>query len=161
MTNLDAGDDTAHLTINCAIWEMCKHPDVQKRLRQEIRQNLKDPATVSGDTSTDDGSVDSLPYLQAGCDEVLRLHHSGPTVHHVSIESTTANGQVFPKGTTGIMPISAYNLAPQLWKSDPLLFDPGRWLNDSSLGGAYEWKAFLTFSTGARVCIGERLDAQS
>lgn len=55
------------------------------------------------------------------------------------------------------MPISAYNLAPQLWKSDPLRSDPGRWLNDSSLGGAYEWKAFLTFSTGARVCIGERL----
>lgn len=97
MTNLGAGHDTVHLTINCAFWEMCKHPDVQKRLRHEIRQNLKDPATVSGDASTDAGSIDSLPYPQAVCDEVLRLHHSGPTVHHVSIEPTTANGQVFPK----------------------------------------------------------------
>lgn len=157
MTILGAGHDTVHFAINCAIWEMCKHPGMQERLRKEIRQNSKDPATASGDVSTDAGSIDNLPYLQAVCDEVLRLHNSVPTLYRVNTEPTTVNGEVFPKGITFIMPIGAYNLAPQLWKSDPLRFDPERWLKDSSLGGAYDRKAYLTFSTGARVCIGERL----
>lgn len=152
MTILGAGHDTVHFAINCAIWEMCKHPNVQRRLREEIRQNRQDSATAS-----DSGDLDSLPYLQAVCDEVLRLHHSVPTLYRNNIEPTTVNSKVFPKGTSFIMPISAYNLSPQLWKSNPLHFDPDRWLEDSSLGGATDRKAYLTFSTGARVCIGERL----
>ena len=73
-----------------------------------------------------------------------------------SIEDVVVAGQAFPKDTSFIMPVGVVNRSPRLWKSDPLAFDPERWMQDPSLGGAEDRKANLTFSAGARVCIGER-----
>jgi cytochrome P450 len=149
MTVLGAGHDTVHFTIESAIWEIVKSPQVQDRLRAEIRQNCESLAIeVSG--------IDSLPYLQAVCEETLRLHHSVPLMHRRSIEDMVIAGQTFPKGTTFMIPIGAFNRSPRFWKSDPLRFDPERWLEDPALGGATDRNAFMTFSQGARICIGQR-----
>ena len=154
MTISAAGHDTIHFVIESAIWEMSRHPAIQDRLRQEIRQALKSPEESDGGLHLSD--IDSIPYLQAVCNEVLRLHHSIPTMYRRSIEDVVVAGQAFPKGTSFIMPIHAINCSPKLWKSDPLAFHPDRWMQDPSLGGAEDRKANLTFSSGARVCIGER-----
>lgn len=156
MTVLGAGHDTVHFAINSAVWEMCRHPDVQRRLREELRQNLKSPANASGDEGKDSVDIDTLPYLQAVCNEVLRVHHSVPMMHRRNIESTVIAGQAFPKGTAFIIPISAYNVSLKFWKDDPQAFKPERWLEDPSLGGAEDRRAFLSFSAGARVCTGKR-----
>jgi cytochrome P450 len=155
MTVVAAGHDTLHFVIESAIWEMSRHPAIQDRLRQEIRQSLKS-STEASDGEVHHSDIDNLPYLQAICNEVLRLHHSVPTVYRRSIEDVVVAGQAFPKGTTFIIPIGAINRSSKLWKSDPLAFDPERWMQDPSLGGAEDRKANLTFSAGARVCIGER-----
>jgi cytochrome P450 len=155
MTVVAAGHDTIHFVIESAIWEMSRHPAMQDRLRKEIRQSLN-PSAEESDGEVCHADIDNLPYLQAVCNEVLRLHHSIPAMHRRSIEDVTIAGQAFPKGTSFIMPIHAINCSPKLWKSDPLPFDPERWMQDPSLGGAEDRKANLTFSAGARVCIGER-----
>jgi cytochrome P450 len=153
MTVTGAGHDTIHFVIESAIWEMSKHPAIQDRLRREIHESLGTSAATYNGEQTD---IDSLPYLQAVCNEVLRLHNSIPTMYRRSIEEVVVAGQAFPKGTSFIMPIGAINRSPKLWKSDPLAFDPERWMQDPSLGGAEDRKANLTCSAGARVCIGER-----
>lgn len=155
MTITAAGHDTIHFVIESAIWEMSRHPAIQDRLRQEVHQSLKSPAEES-DGKSHLPNIDDLPYLQAVCNEVLRLHHSIPMMHRRSIEDVVVAGQAFPKGTSFIMPIHAINCSPKLWKSDPLAFNPERWVQDPSLGGAEDRKANLTFSSGARICIGER-----
>jgi cytochrome P450 len=149
MTILGTGHDTVHFTIESAIWEIVKNPRVQDRLRAEIRQSCESPATGVSD-------IDNLPYLQAVCEETLRLHHSVPLMHRRSIEDMVIAGQTFPKGTTFMIPIGAFNRSPKFWKSDPLRFDPERWLEDPALGGATDRNAFMTFSQGARICIGQR-----
>ncbi|KAM0715985.1 hypothetical protein Q7P37_008499 [Cladosporium fusiforme] len=156
MTILGAGHDTVHFAINAAIWEMCRHPEAQRRLREEVRQNLKSATAVSNEKGTDGVDIDTLPYLQAVCNEVLRLHHSVPMMHRRNIEPTVVAGQAFPKGTPFVVPIQAYNVSPKFWKHEPEHFEPERWLEDPSLGGAADRRAFLTFSAGARVCTGER-----
>jgi cytochrome P450 len=156
ITILGAGHDTVHFTIESAIWQMVKNPLVQDRLRSEI-QSMHEAAEKSSDKRSDDmDDIDNLPYLQAVCNETLRLHHSVPLMHRRSIEDVVVAGQAFPKGTTFMIPIRAFNVSPKLWKSDPLAFDPERWLDDPALGGAKDRNAFMTFSAGARICIGQR-----
>lgn len=156
MTVLGAGHDTVHFAINTAIWEMCRNPEVQRRLREEIRQNLKSPTDAANEKVTESVDIEGLPYLQAVCNEVFRLHHSVPMMHRRNIEPTVVAGQAFPKGTPFVIPISAYNVSPKFWKKDPQSFDPDRWMEDPALGGAEDRRAFLSFSAGARVCTGER-----
>jgi cytochrome P450 len=156
ITILGAGHDTVHFTIESAIWEMVKNPLVQDRLRSEI-QTMSEAAEKNFDKRSDDTpDIDNLPYLQAVCNETLRLHHSVPLMHRRSIEDVVVAGQAFPKGTTFMIPLRAFNVSPKLWTSDPLVFDPERWLDDPALGGAKDRNAFLTFSAGARICIGQR-----
>ena len=156
ITILGAGHDTVHFTIESAIWQMVKNPLVQDRLRSEI-QSMHEANEKSSDKRSDDmDHIDNLPYLQAVCNETLRLHHSVPLMHRRSIEDVVIAGQAFPKGTTFMIPIRAFNVSPKLWKSDPLVFDPERWLDDPALGGAKDRNAFMTFSAGSRICIGQR-----
>jgi cytochrome P450 len=154
-TILGAGHDTVHFTIESAIWELVKNPLIQDRLRSEIL-SMHEATKHSDKQSEDMGDIDNLPYLQAVCNEALRLHHSVPLMHRRSIENVVVAGQAFPKGTTFMIPIRAFNVCPELWKSDPLVFDPERWLDDPALGGAKDRNAFMTFSAGARICIGQR-----
>jgi cytochrome P450 len=155
ITILGAGHDTVHFTIETAIWEMVKNPLVQDRLRNEILSMHK-ATREDSDKQSNTVDIDNLPYLQAVCNETLRLHNSVPLLHRRSIEDVVIAGQAFPKGTTFMIPIRALNASPKLWKSDPLRFDPERWLEDPALGGATDRNAFMTFSAGARICIGQR-----
>lgn len=155
-TILGAGHDTVHFTIESAIWELVKNPLMQDGLRSEILSMHEAAERDPNQRPEDTDVIDNLPYLQAVCNETLRLHHSVPLMHRRSIKDVVVAGQAFPKGTTFMIPIRAYNVSPKLWKSDPLVFDPERWLDDPGLGGAKDRNAFMTFSAGARICIGQR-----
>lgn len=156
MTILGAGHDTIHFSIESAIWEMVKNPHIQEQLRSEVQRSRQTAAKDSDEQATGPADIDSLPYLQAVCEETLRLHHSVPLMHRRSIEDMVIAGQAFPRGTTFMIPIRAFNRSPKFWKSDPSKFDPERWLEDPALGGAKDRSALLTFSEGARICIGQR-----
>lgn len=57
----------------CALLSSCRHPDAQRRLGEEVRAKL--PSTINTDhTPRTAGVLDTLPYLHAVCNEVLRLH---------------------------------------------------------------------------------------
>ena len=156
ITLLGAGHDTIHFTIESAIWQLAKNPQLQDRLRSELR-SMHDTTEKGSDKRCDDtDDIDNLPYLQTVCNETLWLHHSVPLMHRQSIEDVVVAGQAFPKSTTFKIPIRAFNASPELWKSDPLVFDPERWLDDPALGGAKDRNAFMTFSAGSRICIGQR-----
>jgi cytochrome P450 len=156
MTVLGAGHDTVHLTIEGAIWEMVKNPDVQERLRSELKSYYEAVEKSSVDQAMETPDIDSLPYLQAVCEETLRLHHAVPMMQRRNIEDVQVGGTIFPKGTTFVIPIRASNVSPAFWRTDPQRFDPERWLKDPALGGARNRNAFMTFSAGARICIGQR-----
>lgn len=156
MTILGAGHDTVHLTIEGAIWEMVKNPHVQDRLRSELQSYREAVADNTVSNATEVPDIDSLPYLQAVCEETLRVHHAVPMMHRRSIDNVMVGGKMFPKGTTFMIPVQAFNKSPALWKSDPTRFDPERWLEDPALGGAKNRNAFMTFSAGARICIGQK-----
>lgn len=153
MTFLGAGHDTVSAAVTCAVYELCKNPTIQSRLREEIRYSLPCPTASGQEVASED--IDNLPYLSAVCNELFRLHPSVPFLQRRNLEAVTIGNRIIPRGTSFLASIKLLNKSQSLWQSDPTVFNPDRWLDDNS-GGAKERYAFMTFSQGARHCIGER-----
>lgn len=152
MTFLAAGHETTASAMTWAIYMLCLNPDVQTKLRSEIRANLPSP---DDDTPVSAAQIEHLPYLNAVCAEVLRYYPSVPLTLREAAVDTEIIGQRIPKGTLVYVVPWATNRDPSLWGPDADVFDPERWLRDAT-GGAKSNYAHLTFIHGPRSCIGER-----
>jgi cytochrome P450 len=159
MTFLAAGHETTGSSLTWAAYMLCVHPDVQARLREEVRSRL--PSLRSPDTTINSADLDSLPYLSAFCSEVLRYFAPVRMIPRVAVHDTTLVGQRIPKGTRVILGVWAMNKSKALWGDDALEFKPDRWLpkfegdTKAASGGASSNYAFMTFLHGPRSCIGQ------
>ncbi|KFA73136.1 hypothetical protein S40288_07502 [Stachybotrys chartarum IBT 40288] len=158
MTFLAAGHETIASSISWAVYVLCKYPEIQKQLREEVRERLP-PIDDDRDITSQD--IDNMPYLNAFCSEVLRYWSPvQQTVRH-AVEDTTILGQPVPKGTRIFISPWAINRNPELWGADADEFKPERWLRKSdddktaASGGASSNYAYLTFLHGPRSCIGQ------
>jgi cytochrome P450 len=152
MTFIAAGHETTSSTLTWAIYELCKNPEIQTRLREEIHANIDS----LGD-SMDAAKLDNLPYLHAVCNETLR--HNAPvplTLRDAENDCTIADVFV-PKGTKIIICPWAVNFSKDLWGPDAAEFNPDRWMGSgrANTGGAESNYAMLTFLHGPRSCIGQ------
>jgi cytochrome P450 len=139
---------------------LSKHPAAQRRLREEIHKNIPNPSVLS-DAATDIVSLlEGMPYLNAVCNEVLRLFPTVPITARITIRDTTIGGQFVPKDTILMIVPWAINRNPKLWGPDSEEFVPERWIDQTGRatmnGGAESNYSFLTFLHGPRSCIGER-----
>ncbi|CDM35225.1 hypothetical protein DTO013E5_6661 [Penicillium roqueforti] len=154
MTFLGAGHETTATALQWAVYALCKNPNVQTRLRDEIRANLPslgDPTPISAAT------VDNLPYLNAVCNEVLRFHPSVPLTIRRAVRDTTLADTHIPKDTVLIIAPQILNRMEELWGPDANEFNPDRFMGPgkANTGGAVSNYAFLTFLHGPRSCIGQ------
>ncbi|OBR15862.1 Cytochrome P450 [Colletotrichum higginsianum IMI 349063] len=167
MTFLAAGHETTASAMMWAIYCLCLHPDVQSRLRREVRDRLPAPGTPGDITALD---IDHMPYLNAVCNEVLRYYSPVPMTLREAVVDTVIDGHKVPKGTRIMLCPWAINKDTALWGPDAGRFDPERWLTRSdgsggdnnaeskktaASGGATSNYAFMTFLHGPRSCIGQ------
>lgn len=158
MTFLAAGHETTASGMTWAIYMMCLHPEVQTRLRQEIRERL--PSIDEAAAVVNSQDIDHMPYLNAVCNEVMRYYAPVPLTLRQAAHDTTLGGQHIPKGTRIMLVPWATNKDEALWGPDARTFNPDRWLpkdgqSNSASGGATSNYAFLTFLHGPRSCIGQ------
>ncbi|KAK5113197.1 hypothetical protein LTR62_003533 [Meristemomyces frigidus] len=155
MTFLVAGHETTATAMIWALYLMSKHPEIQTKLREEIRSKLP-----SLDQDVSAAQVDECHYLHAVCTEVLRLWAPVSLTLRVADKDTSINNQFIPKGTTVILAPWAVNTSTHLWGSDALEFKPERWLDAegkaNNKGSAASNFSFLTFLHGPRSCIGQK-----
>jgi cytochrome P450 len=130
-------------------------------LRAEIQKHIPDPRALS-DHKMDVGALlESLPYLNGVCNEVLRLFPTIPVTSRMAVRDTTVAGHHLPKGSIVMISPWATNRNPALWGPDAEDFVPERWIDQETgratmHGGADNNYSFLTFLHGPRSCIGER-----
>lgn len=157
MTFLAAGHETTSSALQWSIYALCKYPKVQERLREEIRTCLSDydasiPVTAS--------VIDSLPYLNAFMNEVLRYWPPVPVVSRQAVRDVVIAGHPIPKGTVINLAAEVTNRDPNFWGPDAEEFKVERWLTSNGTannnGGASSNYAYLTFLHGPRSCIGEK-----
>lgn len=148
MTFLAAGHETTASSMTWALLALCQHPEMQARLREEIRANL--PSIEDGSKPMSAEIMDRLPYLHAVCNEVLRVHSPVPLTRREAAKDTTILGQFVPKGTDIILAPAAVNTSKELWGEDALEFNPERWMGPgkANSGGASSNYAQLTFLHG-------------
>lgn len=154
MTFLAAGHETTASAMAWAAWILCRHPDIQTRLRSEIRQHIP---SISADAPIAAHHIDSCAYLTAVCNELLRLYPPvAMTLRQASCDTSVA-GHFVPKDTTVILPVWAINTSKALWGPDAESFNPERWLapGQANSGGASSNFAQTTFLHGPRSCIGQ------
>ncbi|KAF9026237.1 cytochrome P450 [Hymenopellis radicata] len=162
-----AGHETTANTLSFAFYELCKHQDIQRRLRAEIRSMGKTGADY---TSSD---FDNMPYLTAFVKETLRFHPIVYNTFRVAAENdvlpllnpiTTDTGEVLnklpiPKGTKIITSVAAYNRNKIIFGDDAHVFNPDRWLRKDPPKGLVSlgvYGSLFTFVGGSRSCIGWR-----
>lgn len=131
---------------------------MQEKLRQEIRSTIPSPqASVSWQ------DLESMPYLNGVCQEVLRLYPTVPMTGREAIRDTTIAGIKIPKGTTIALCPQSVNRSPEFWGESADQFMPERWIDTdkdvrqvpNKHGGAATNFAQITFLHGPRACIGK------
>ncbi|KAK4905825.1 hypothetical protein LTR49_024916 [Elasticomyces elasticus] len=156
MTFLIAGQETTATAMIWACYAMCRYPEAQQKVRDDVRFNV--PAGLHGDVTA--AQIDKCHYLQAFCLEVLRLWTPVSLTVRVAAHETTIGHQLIPEGTTIVIAPWATNTLSSLWGPDSLQFKPGRWLNAdgkaNNKGSAESNFSFLTFLHGPRACIGQQ-----
>ncbi|GAB7355339.1 hypothetical protein MBLNU459_g5868t1 [Dothideomycetes sp. NU459] len=155
MTFLAAGHETTASSMTWALYMLCKHPEVQTKLREEIREKL--PSLRGSDTSINPAQLDGCYYLNAVCNEVLRVWPPVGLTMRIAAEDSTINGQLIPKDTIVVLSPWAVNMNTKLWGDDAREFKPERWTAEgqANKGGADNNYSFLTFLHGPRSCIGQ------
>lgn len=127
---------------------LAKNPDVQEKLRREIRQHLPflfDEKARQESARIEKADVDLLPYLEDVCKESLRYIPSIPMTVRKTIADDTLAGYFIPAGTTVYLMANTINRLPMYWGDTADKFDPSRWRN---LPSTYTTNAFMTFLQG-------------
>jgi cytochrome P450 len=154
MTFLAAGHETTASAMAWAVYLLCKHPDVQTRLREELRTEI--PALLESGSQITSTDIDRLPYLNAVLNEVTRIFPPVPLTLRETAHDTTIQGHFIPRATTVVICPWAVNTSRDLWGPDARDFNPDRWLGPgrANTGGADSNYAVTTFLHGPRSCIG-------
>ncbi|KAH8807122.1 cytochrome P450 monooxygenase [Xylogone sp. PMI_703] len=159
LTFLAAGHETTSSTFTWATYLLAKYPSVQSRLRDEIRAHVPEEAFTGTDFDSAT-TLESMPLLNAVCNETLRVYPTVPLTSRVANRNTTILGQHVLKGTTIFLAPWATNRSQDLWGPDAEEFMPERWINEdtgtpNNTGGAKSNYSILTFLHGPRSCIGQ------
>ncbi|XP_038857444.1 cytochrome P450 2F2-like [Salvelinus namaycush] len=144
-----AGTDTTSNTLLTAFLYLMTHPEIQERCQQEIDTVLEGKEHASFDDRH------RMPYTQAVTHESQRIASTVPlSVFHSTTRDTEVMGYSIPKGTLIIPNLTSVLSEEGQWKF-PHEFNPLNFLNEQ---GEFEKpEAFMPFSAGPRMCLGEGL----
>jgi cytochrome P450 family 6 len=144
------GFETSSATMTFALYEIATHPDIQKKLRNEINTMLR----KYNDQLTYDGIME-LSYLDKVLNETLRKYPAFPAIPRRCNEDYKIPNTdiVLKKGVDLIISISGLHYDPEYYPN-PEVFDPERFSGENKNSRpAFTW---IPFGEGPRACIGLR-----
>lgn len=144
-----AAFETTSTALAWFIFFMSKYPDVQQKIKNELRRHHLDPhALLSRDT------LDGLEYTDCVIKEVLRFAPIAAGIVRQATRDDTIDGLQVKKGDTFLIAIQNVHRDPRYWKIDPSRFAPERFLDEDKYPPPY---AYMPFGAGHRACIGQDL----
>ncbi|KAM4011979.1 cytochrome P450 3A19-like, partial [Anomaloglossus baeobatrachus] len=142
-----AGFETTSLTLTFVFYNLATHPDVQKKLQEEVDSHLPDKASPTYDI------LKQMEYLDMVIQETLRMYPPAGRLERVSKQTVELNGVTIPKGVVCMIPTYALHNDPELWP-EPEEFRPERFSKENREN--HTPYTFLPFGDGPRNCIGMR-----
>jgi cytochrome P450 len=147
MTMLLAGHDTTALTLTYTWFLLSEHPEVERRVHDEIDD-------VVGDDRPTMDHVREFEYLEWVINESMRLYPPVFTVFRTPTESVELSGYEVSAGTTIMIPQWGVHRSERYWE-DPTEFDPERFSPERRADRPRF--AYFPFGGGPRHCIGKHL----
>ncbi|XP_018536346.1 cytochrome P450 2K1 [Lates calcarifer] len=149
VTNLfAAGTDTTATTLRWGLLLMAKYPHIQDQVWEELSRVIG-----SRQVRVDDRK--NLPYTDAVIHETQRLANIVPmSIPHKTSRDVTFQGYFIKEGTTVFPLLTSVLYDESEWES-PHTFNPSHFLDKE--GKFIRRDAFMPFSAGRRVCLGESL----
>uniref|UniRef100_A0A2R8MKE3 Cytochrome P450 2D6 n=1 Tax=Callithrix jacchus TaxID=9483 RepID=A0A2R8MKE3_CALJA len=144
-----AGMVSTSITLAWGLLLMILHPDVQRRVQQEIND------VIGQARPPEMGDQTRMPYTTAVIHEVQRFGDIVPmNMPHMTSRDIEVQGFLIPKGTAIFANLSSVLKDEAIWKK-PFCFYPEHFLD--AQGRFVKPEAFLPFSAGRRACLGEPL----
>lgn len=144
-----AGSETTSTTLRWAFLYMAKYPEIQEKVQAEIDSVIGQ----SRQPTMEDRA--NLPYTNAVIHEIQRIGNIVPlSLPHVTSRDIQLGGYTVPKGITVIPNLTSALFDKKEWET-PKTFNPGHFLNKE--GKFLKPAAFIPFSAGKRLCLGESL----
>ncbi|KAF0891665.1 hypothetical protein E2562_010883 [Oryza meyeriana var. granulata] len=150
-----AGSDTSAVTVQWAMTELVRNPDVLAKAQHEVRSVVgvdKDGGMVR------EADLPELHYLRLVIKETMRLHPAAPLlVPRETTEPCTVHGVEIPAKTRVLINAMAIHTDPGTWGPDAARFVPER--HDYAGGGGdrmpwHDGFALVPFGIGRRSCPG-------
>ncbi|NXG26375.1 CP2J2 protein, partial [Grallaria varia] len=144
-----AGTETTATTLRWALLFMVIYPDIQEKVQKELDAVLGCSHVFCYEDRK------KLPYTNAVIHEIQRYSNIVLiALPRLSLKDTELLGHRVPKDTLIFANIDSVLSDPEKWET-PDQFNPGHFLDKD--GNFVNREAFLPFSIGQRVCIGELL----
>ncbi|MFE4394396.1 MULTISPECIES: cytochrome P450 [Streptomycetaceae] len=143
ITLLVAGTETAAGGLAWLFHELGRHPLVDQRLHQELRDHVALPLGPE--------RLARLEYTRRVVDEALRVRNPGGITIRRATTDVELGGYRLPRGTEFIFSALILHRNPRYFPH-PLRFDPDHWLPDRP---PVPRGAFVPFGAGSHLCIGE------
>lgn len=145
-TLIGAGHDTTSYLISMCIFMMAKHPQVQKKVQEEIEE------VFQGRKDLEPEDFKKLKYLQATMKESMRLNTIvGAVTRKVVQDNILLKKYRIPKGSQ--LMVALFLLHKNF--ENHTEFQPERWLGQNY--DTFSAPGTLPFSYGSRTCIGKTL----
>ncbi|KAJ8277546.1 hypothetical protein GJAV_G00076460 [Gymnothorax javanicus] len=146
---LEAGTEGVSTTLRWGFVFMMKNPDIQKKVQDEIN------SVIGQSRQPTLADRANMPYTEAVIHEIQRMGDVLPLGFPRMTSKDTMLGEHFiPKGTVVVTSLSSALKDKNEWET-PNTFNPGHFLD--SQGCFQRRNAFLPFSAGKRMCVGEQL----
>jgi cytochrome P450 len=140
-----AGHETTTVAIAWTCYELCRHPEVMGRVVAEID---REPAP------RDAAALARMRYLEAVCNESLRLHPPLVFLSRTVARPMCVAGHVVPAGVGVSLVLPLIHRDPETFPA-PQQFRPERFLERG-----YGPEQFLPFGGGAKRCLGSSFAVQ-
>ncbi|XP_038582469.1 cytochrome P450 2K1-like isoform X2 [Micropterus salmoides] len=143
-----AGTDTTATTLRWGLLLMAKYPKIQDQVQEELNR-------VIGSRQVQVKDRKNLPFTDAVIHETQRLANIAPmALPHKTSQDITFQGHFIKKGTTVYPLLTSVLYDESEWES-PHTFYPAHFLDKD--GKFVKRDAFMPFSAGRRICLGESL----
>ncbi|XP_039832207.1 trimethyltridecatetraene synthase-like [Panicum virgatum] len=153
---IDGGTDTSAVTVEWALSELLRNPDVLAKATEELDRVIgRGRLVVEEDMPNVQSPTPNLPYVEAVVKETMRLQPVAPLLTpRLSREDVSVGGYDIPVGTRILINIWAIGRDPAVWEA-PMEFRP-EWFVGGGGGVDVKGQDFelLPFGSGRRMCPG-------
>jgi cytochrome P450 len=139
-----AGHETTANALSWTWYLLAQHPAVEQKLHKEVDTVLEGKAPTLAD-------LKNLPYTEQVLQEAMRLYPPVWSMSRQALTDVEIGGYIIPKGSEVNLNTYAMHHDPRWWE-EPERYIPERFNPDRQ--ASVPRMAYLPFSTGPRVCIG-------